>query len=122
MRRGWTIPVLLGLGAAAGCGGQPTETGLNADAPTAKLDAIVAAAQAGDRQAVPQLVEQLQSDDPAVRLFAIQALERITDQRFGYNPFLPPTRRQEAVDRWVRAVAAGQFAEPKADGLEPGRD
>ena len=38
-----------------------------------------------DRSAVPQLVRDLDSDDPAVRFYTIQALRELTGQDFGYD-------------------------------------
>jgi len=61
-------------------------------------------------QDIPQLIASLDSDDPAVRLFAIQALERITGERFGYVPYDPPHKRRAAVDRWADAYEAGRFS------------
>jgi len=68
---------------------------------------------AGDQhrmENIPQLIASLDSDDPAVRLFAIQALERITGERFGYVPYAPPHKRRAAVDRWADAYEAGRFS------------
>jgi hypothetical protein len=105
-----------------GCSGPKQESGLNADEPRVKIDAIIQAARTRDRQALPGLVEQLDSDDPAVRLFAIGALRRITDWRFGYNPFQPPERSREAIDRWARAVEQELARSPEPEGKTRGRD
>src|SRR5687768_12092154 len=39
---------------------------------------------AQDRQAAANLVRDLENEDPAVRLFAIHALNRLTGDRLGY--------------------------------------
>jgi len=57
------------------------------------------------------LVEQLDSDDPAVRVFAINALERITGERLGYNPYANEVARRSAIDAWADAVKTKRFAE-----------
>jgi hypothetical protein len=67
-----------------------------------RAEAIVEAAERDDVQDVPKLITLLESDDPGTRLLAIQALERITGQRFGYDYAGPEARRRrEAIDRWV---------------------
>jgi 23S rRNA A2030 N6-methylase RlmJ len=53
----------------------------------------------------------LGSDDPAVRLYAIVALEKITGERRGYSPYDPPYEREQAIERWVAALKDGPGAE-----------
>ena len=53
-----------------------------------------------DRSALPQLVDSLNDDDPAVRLFAIAALEKFTGDRFGYEYYLDEDQRKPAIARW----------------------
>jgi hypothetical protein len=53
--------------------------------PSVKIPAIKKAVRKGDRGAAAQLVKDLDSDDPAVRYYAISGLERITGERFGYD-------------------------------------
>jgi hypothetical protein len=43
----------------------------------------------------------LDSDDPAARLVAIRALERITGQTLGYDHAGPEHERRLAVERWM---------------------
>ena len=91
-------------GAVAGCAPRASQGGLDSDNPAAQLYAIRRAGSAGDASAAPKLVEHLDSDDPAVRMFAILALERLTGERMGYNPYAPAHERREAIERWRRAV------------------
>ena len=79
---------LLGVALAAGC-----------TAPV-KIPAIKNAVRKRDRNALRQLVADLDSDDPAVRFYAISGLERITGQRFGYDYYADEQRREPAVRRW----------------------
>lgn len=44
----------------------------------------------------------LDSHDPAVRLMAINGLERLTGQTLGYAYSDPEPKRTIAIDRWVR--------------------
>ena len=87
----------------AGCHSPPR--GFESPLPSARIEAIVDAAARRDRTAVPQLVECLSSDDPAVRMAAIRALERITGQTLGYEHAAPEWRRQEMVDVWLAWLA-----------------
>lgn len=75
--------------------------------PSVKIPSYKKAVREKDRRAVPQLVEDLDSDDPAVRLYAIGALERMTGDRFGYVFYEGEEQRRPAVDRW-RAWLAGR--------------
>ena len=61
-----------------------------------------------DRAAARQFVADLESDDPAVRFYAISALEHMTGQRFGYRYYDDEEQRRPAVDRWKQWLAAGE--------------
>ncbi len=107
-RRGAVALVIL---AAAGCDTAMTRRGFESPDPHAKLTAVVQAGQQRDAKALPHLVNQLDSDDPAVRLCSIIAMQRITGTRMGYSPYAPAHERREAVQRWVQAVQSGRFDE-----------
>lgn len=98
------------LSTLAGCGPAATDGGFDSANPAAKLYAIEYAAGANDRAAIPDLVEQLDSDDPAVRALAIATLQRLTGQTKGYRDFDPPDIRRQAIAQWVQAVRDGEFA------------
>lgn len=68
--------------------------------PSVKIPAIKAAVRREDRSVAPQLVRDLDSDDPAVRFFAIQGLIRLTGRDLGYRFFDDKLQRQPAVARW----------------------
>ena len=68
--------------------------------PQARINAAVQAGNAGDREAVPLLVDLLEDDDGAVRFFAVLSLEKITGTRRGYDYAAPAWRRAVAVRRW----------------------
>jgi hypothetical protein len=68
--------------------------------PSVKIPAIKNAARKGDKGAVRQMVADLNSDDPAVRFYAISGLQRITGERFGYDYFADETQRKPALQRW----------------------
>lgn len=98
------------LALLAGCTPPASEGGFDSPDPASKLYAIHRAGEQNDRAAVPQLVQQLDSDDPAVRMMSIDALERITGERMGYNPYGPLPERREAIERWVEAVREERFS------------
>lgn len=105
--RGTKFMVLMaGVLAASGCQGPGLEAGFDAPDSAAQLHAAAAALRHEDREHIPQLVELLGSDDPAVRMVAITALERMTSERLGYEHWGTEWERRGAVARW-RAWLAG---------------
>src|SRR5947209_6868692 len=93
--------------AAAACGCTPHDPQrIGATDPTNNIPAIQQAAREKDRQAIPGLVQQLDSDDPAVRFYAIEALRKLTGETFGYRFYDDTEQRRPAVARWKRYVAA----------------
>jgi len=94
-----------------GCGGTPPASsgGFDSPDPAARLYAITRAGQQNRYADVPQLIESLESDDPAERMMAIGALDRITGSRMNYDPYAPPQERQAAVAAWRSAWQAGQL-------------
>jgi hypothetical protein len=68
--------------------------------PSVKIPAIKKAVRKNDRGAAGQLVRDLDNDDPAVRFYAIGALERMTGESMGYRYFDDEADRAEAVQRW----------------------
>ena len=95
---------------AFGCAPLASTGDFNSPDPASKLYAIRAAGESRDAKNIPALVEQLDSDDPAVRVFAINALERITGERLGYNPYSDDVARRVAIDAWAQAVKTKKFA------------
>ena len=93
-------------GILTSCAGPGLEAGFDAPDPAARLHATVQAAAENDTTKLPQIVEQLDSDDPAVRMLAIYALERMTGEMLGYNFAAPESERRAAVEAWRRKVAA----------------
>jgi hypothetical protein len=78
--------------------------------PTVKIPAYKRAVRKQDPAALRQLVTDLESDDPAVRLYAIHALHSLTGERFGYRYYDADERRAEAVGKWRQWLAAGEIA------------
>lgn len=68
--------------------------------PSVKIPATAKAVRNHDLSAVPQLIKDLQSDDPAVRLYAAHGLEQLTGQDLGYRYYAADDDRLAAVARW----------------------
>ena len=68
--------------------------------PQVKIAGIKQAVAKRDLSALPALVEQLDSDDPAVRFYAQQALERFAGEGFGYEYYQDEEERKAPLARW----------------------
>ena len=112
------------LGLIEGCkASNHFRAGIQAENPGDRILAIHAAGEARDRQSVPLLVDRLEDEDEGVRFFAIQALERITGQRFGYDYTKPSPTRARAVEKWRDYVKNGLHvvSDGNTDGNVRGR-
>jgi hypothetical protein len=98
--------VAIGMSAAA-CAPSSLDGGFDSPNPAAKLYATQRAARTEDRspETLRHIVEQLDSDDPAVRLVAIDTLERLTGETFGYRADDPAPDRRAAIRRWTEHLA-----------------
>lgn len=96
--------VAVGIASAAALGGCREPAGPRSVASerlTVKIPAIRQAARTHDLSAAPQLVKDLESDDAAVRLYAILALKKFTGgDDFGYVYYADSEERRPAVARW----------------------
>ena len=101
-----------GLLLLCSCGPAMTEGGFDAASLAARSYAIEQAARTGDLDAVPKIVEQLDADDPAIRMLAIHVLHRLTGETYGFHHYDPPHERHAAIQRWVTAVQSGAVPHP----------
>lgn len=90
-----------------GCGPKrtPYPESLNSQRPEERILAAKHAAEIGDRDVIGILVDRLEDDDAAVRMFAILALEKLAGTRHGYDYSDDLPQRERAVQRWRRYVA-----------------
>jgi DNA-binding transcriptional LysR family regulator len=102
------LAVLLVLGACHTPPGPRREL-TNPD-PAGKIPAMRQAVRQQDRSGIAHLVSDLDSDDPAVRFYAITALRELTGQDLGYIYYDDDPERTSAVERWKEWLAsqAGQ--------------
>lgn len=83
-----------------GCTASREELSVGHRDPSVKIPGMKKAVRMHDREAVAQLVEDLDSDDPAVRFYSIEALERLTGNDLGYRYFDDEDARKPALARW----------------------
>jgi hypothetical protein len=112
MRESWGIVLALALG--VGCVAPRPPLSVKDPDPSIKIPAMKVAVEKKDLAAACQMVRDLESDDPAVRLYAIEALFRLTGERFGYLFYADDDQREASVKQW-RHWAAQQGCE----GFEP---
>ena len=106
------IAVFLSL-LAGGCFPREPEQ-IGAVDPSSNIPAIQRAVREKDYKAIPALVGQLDSDDPAVRFYAIEALEKLTGQTLGYQYYDEPDQRKAAIRRWREWLTHNQHAGARA--------
>jgi hypothetical protein len=93
--------------AVAGCSGTTGPDSLANPDPAVKVPLIRQAVARHDESAIPQLVHDLDSEDAAVRFYAIDGLKKLTGQTFDYVYYADADQRQPSVRRW-RAWLAGR--------------
>ncbi len=92
--------IFLMIAATAGCTAPKPPSVVTDEDPSVKIPAIATAVQKKDLGAAKQLVIDLDSDDSAVRFYAIQGLSRLTGQTLGYNYYDSELARLPAIKRW----------------------
>ncbi len=86
----------------SGCSNPDSAVGFDESSPAARLRAIRQAGELGDKSAIPGLIGELESDDPAERFMAIRTLEKLTGQTLGYDHSASPDDRRESAGRWSK--------------------
>ena len=84
-----------------------------------KIPAIKQAAATHDVAAIPTLVKDLNSTDPAVRFYSSYALKRITGRELGYEFYATETQRRLAIARWDQWVATHLHTPTSSAGGPP---
>jgi hypothetical protein len=107
------------FGWGAGCSVPPEQEGFASQSPQARARAVGTAVAAEDREAIPNLITMLGSDDPAHRMLAIRALEQMTGQTLGYVHTDPEPLREEAIAAWVQWWAEAGDQAPEAGSVAP---
>ena len=98
--------VIVSCLAAGGC--SPPETRyIGAVDPLGNIPTIQQAGAEKNPKAVPALIGQLDSDDPAIRFYAIESLSSITGQTLDYHYYDTTEQRRPAIERWHRWLSQG---------------
>lgn len=93
----------------AGCQTNAADSsGLASRSPFDRARAAVRAAESGDATAVHALVDLLEDEDAAVRMYSIRALRRLCNEDFGYRYHASAAARANAVESWRAALRDGQ--------------
>jgi len=110
----WAMVCASALGV---CGAGPPAQGrvddLRAGVPSVRAQAAIAMGRAGDRSAVPALIEALKDRERAVRREAAKALGFLKDAR-AVAPLLEALRDRDTNVRLYAAYALGEIKHPKA--------
>ena len=86
---------------AGGCTAPRPRPDITDADPSVSIPGIKIAADRKDASAAPELVKALESDDPAIRFFAIGALIKITGgERFGYEYYYDEEQRKPSIAKW----------------------
>ncbi len=86
----------------------PEKASIVSDDPSLKIPAFKEAAAKHDESALQHLVKALNSDDAAVRLYAINTLREITGTTLDYRYYDDELQRLPALKRWQDWLAARQ--------------
>ena len=102
-------------GVCGACGLKPLHypADLGSPHPGLRARAVQAAVARNDAAAVPLLVDRLEDEDVAIRLYAAQALRRLTGKDFNYRYYRPLADRTQAVERWRRYVRSSARDAPR---------
>jgi hypothetical protein len=93
------IVTLIAIATSGGCFDRDPYSLLSRHAPQ-KIPAIKEAVDHHDESAIPELVHDLDSDDSAVRFYAIEGLKRLTGQDFEYHYYMDAADRKPSVMKW----------------------
>jgi len=106
------IGMILACVTLSGCGvagPSPSAATFNTQNTSARIFAIRRAGLERDWSAIPRLIALLDSSDPAERMWSIHALEEITGERLGYQPYAPLEDRLARKQAWETAWTTGDL-------------
>jgi hypothetical protein len=95
-RLSWLAALLL----CAGCQAPRGPVDIHSDDPDLKIIAIQRAAATNNKQDIAPMVDELNSEDPAMRFYSIEALRRLTHDDLGYRYYEDDEQRAPAIARW----------------------
>lgn len=101
---------------------------VRSNSPVVRSAAIVELEEQGDMDSVQILVSMLDDPDRAVRMYAILALRRLTNEDYGYRYYATETDRASSIAAWREALREGSVtidrsrpepAEPTTEDAQP---
>ncbi|MCE9618677.1 MAG: HEAT repeat domain-containing protein [Planctomycetes bacterium] len=98
----------------ASCSSVDSGPPLQSPDPDVRMNAVLQAGASGDESKVPQIVPALQSEDPLVRWAAQQSLQKLTGTTLGYLWSDSPSKRADAIEKWVEWCKSKNFSPPAA--------
>jgi hypothetical protein len=105
-------PIFLAALLLCGCFGREPPS-LKSHDPALKIPAIKQAVDQHDLAACAVLVKDLDSDDPAIRFYAVEGLRKLTGETFDYRYYDDEIARKPAIARWKEwLVAQGLVTAP----------
>jgi hypothetical protein len=96
--------------AGIGCQDSRGPISVNSDDPDLQILAMKQDATTDARRDIPKMVEDLGSDDPAIRFYSIVALRELTHDDFGYHFYETDEERAPAWSRWKNWVKQQKLA------------
>jgi hypothetical protein len=97
------------LGGGGGCTAPRPKPDIKDPDPSVSIPGIKIAADRKDLSAAPELVQALNSDDPAIRFFAVGALVKFTGgEKFGYEYYYDEEQRKPSLAKWQQWLKAQQ--------------
>ena len=115
MRRTAALLALATALPLAACSVPSSEASFDSTNPADRTRAMAQAGQNPTPKQVRGLITELDSEDPAQRMFAIRTLERLTGETRGFRHAAPEPERAEAVDRWVEWYESGRWSDDIAE-------
>jgi hypothetical protein len=95
------LGVAAGVLCGTGCTAPRPRPNIADPDPSVSIPGIKIAADRQDASKSAELVRALESDDPAIRFFAIGALMKFTGgERFGYEYYFDEAQRKASVAKW----------------------
>lgn len=120
MGRWRQVICITAAGCISGCTASRGPLVVGSPDPAINLPAMVVAAARHQREEMVPLVEQLDSTDPAVRLFAIRSLAELSGgETLGYRHFDPYHVRLEPMNRWREAVGLAPIVPTRLPTTRP---
>ena len=100
----WTarggLTALGGLVFIVGCQDYRGPVSIHSNDPDLHVVAIKRDQACPNHEDLVQMVEDLNDDDPAIRFYAIQSLQRVTHDDFGYRFYEDEDQRVPSLKRW----------------------